>query len=420
MNSVADERAIEADREKRLAVWAARTSLDMPLRVGLDGHAFTSPAGGVRRYVHELTRALVELDAGLEVVGVGAPDANRLPPGVEARVASGWLPTNLGWSIDGLPRAIRKLDIHLFHAPAYTAPLWGVHPLALTIHDVSYERHPEWYPYAIDPVRRWFYRRSAGIADVVITDSEFSRREVEAAYGLDRDRLRVVPLGVGAPFRPDAHDQPAASIRSGSPPTILHVGDLHPRRNVGVLLEALRLLRDRHPELGTTKLVLAGTDRGSVAALEAHATELGVAAAVRFVFAAEDAVVVRLMREASVFGYPSLYEGFGLPVLEAMACGTPVIASTAASIPEVVGDAGLLVDPRDPRAWSEAIASVLTSAERAGDLRRAGLSRAATFTWRRTAAQTLEVYRSVVGRAKARDSDRIASREPSARATGDP
>jgi glycosyltransferase involved in cell wall biosynthesis len=392
----------------------------MPLRIGLDGHAFSSPAGGVRRYAHELSRALVGLNADVEVVGVGASDANGLPRGVEAVAAIGLLPTNFGWSIDGLPRAVRKLDVDVFHAPAYTAPLWGVHPLVLTIHDVSYERHPEWYPYAIDPLRRWFYRRSAQIADVVVTDSEFSRLEVEAAYGVSRDRLHVVPLGVGTPFQLDGRDQSAGSRQPGSAQTILHVGDLHPRRNLGVLLDALALLRARHPELGTTELVLAGTDRGSVAGLEARANELGVAAAVRFVSAADDAALVTLMRHATVFAYPSLYEGFGLPVLEAMACGAPVIASIAASIPGVVGNAGLLVDPHDPRAWSEALASVLTSPERAGDLRKAGLSRAATFTWSRTAAQTLEVYRSVLAAPRPRGFDRISSREASGRAIGHP
>jgi glycosyltransferase involved in cell wall biosynthesis len=416
---VADERATNALRETRFAVTASR-SLNTPLRIGFDGHAFTSPAGGVRRYAHELARALAELGGGLEIVAVGVPDSSGLPRGVEARAATGWLPTNFGWSIDGLPRAVRKLAVDLFHAPAYTAPLWGVHPLVLTIHDVSYERHPEWYPYAVDPVRRWFYRRSAQTADVVVTDSEFSRLEVEAAYGISRDRLHVVPLGVGRPFQPDGHDHPAASQRPGLPPTILHVGDLHPRRNVGVLLEALALLRARHPDFGTTELVLAGTDRGSIAGLAARAKELSMAAAVRFVAAPEDAAVVRLMQQATVFAYPSLYEGFGLPVLEAMACGVPVIASTAASIPEVVGDAGLLVDPRDVRAWSQALASVLTSPERAGDLRKAGLSRAATFTWSRTAAQTLEVYRSVLGAPRTRGFDRISSREASTRAIGHP
>ena len=111
--------------------------------------------------------------------------------------------------------------------------------------------------------------------------------------------------------------------------------------------------------------------------------------------AASDDEVVALMRRASAFAYPSLYEGFGLPPLEAMACGTPVIASSAASIPEVVGDAGLLVDPRDVRGWHDGLVAILGSRDRSAALRAAGLARAATFTWRRTATQTIDVYRSI-------------------------
>ena len=307
----------------------------------------------MRRYVTELTRAMIEIDPELQLIAVGAVRALALPHGVLRASARGWFPTNLGWCIDGLPRAVRRTTLDVFHAPAYTAPLWGVHPLVVTIHDVSYERHPEWYPYRIDPVRRWFYRRSALTADIVITDSEFSRREIEAAYGLGADRVRVIPLGVGAPFAPD----PTLARRSAAdrPPTILHVGDLHARRNIGVLVEALALLRTRDDALRDTALVLAGVDRGAGGSIVAHAERLGVAGGVRFVPAGDDRAVVALMQRAHVFAYPSLYEGFGLPVLEAMACGTPVVASTAASIPEVVGDAGVLVDPHDVRAWYEAL-----------------------------------------------------------------
>jgi glycosyltransferase involved in cell wall biosynthesis len=364
-----------------------------PLRVGIDGHAFSSPAGGVRRYVNELTSACLQIAPDLEFVVIGA-GAGSLPSGLTDFPAQSWLPTNLGWCLDGLPRASKRANLDMFHAPAYTAPLWGVHPLVVTIHDVSYERHPEWDPYRSDRVRRWFYRRSARSADLVITDSEFSRKEIEAAYGIQPDRIRVVPLGVGVPFTPAAE-----SAHPGPPPEerfILHVGDLHPRRNVGVLVDALGLLRARTDELKHTVLVLAGTDRGSAAAITAHAEALGVTDALRFVNDSRDDQVVDLMRRASAFAYPSLYEGFGLPALEAMACGAPVIASSASSIPEVVGDAGLLIDPHDVRGWYEALAAILGSSARAAELRAAGIARAAGFTWRKSAMQTSDAYRFAI------------------------
>jgi glycosyltransferase involved in cell wall biosynthesis len=362
-----------------------------PLRVGIDGHAFNSPAGGVRRYVNELTRACLQVAPDVEFIAIGA-GAGSLPSGLSDLPAQSWLPSNLGWCLDGLPRAYRRATLDLFHAPAYTAPLWGVHPLVVTIHDVSYERHPEWYPYRSDRVRRWFYRRSARSADLVITDSEFSRKEIEAAYGIGPDRIRVVPLGVGLPFTPAA--EPAHSGPPLDGRFILHVGDLHPRRNVGVLVEALALLR-ASDELKDTGLVLVGTDRGSAAAITAHAAALGISGALRFVIDSSDTQVVNLMRRASAFAYPSLYEGFGLPALEAMACGAPVVASSASSIPEVVGDAALLVDPGDVRGWYQALAAILGSHERAAQLRASSLARAAGFTWQRTAMQTSEVYRSL-------------------------
>jgi alpha-1,3-rhamnosyl/mannosyltransferase len=297
-------------------------------------------------------------------------------------------PTNLGWSLVDLPRAARRADVDLFHAPAYTAPLGGVRPLVLTIHDVSYERHPEWYPYRRDPLRRWFYRRSALAADLILTDSEFSRTEISAAYGIEPGRIRVVPLGVGAPFAnaPIETDGPAITE-----PYLLHVGDLHPRRNLPFLVRAV----GRAGPGRTLSLVLAGTDRGERARIEDEAAR----ARVRVVFTApsDDRTLARLYRGATAFVYASHYEGFGLPLLEAMACGVPIVATRAASIPEVVGDAGLLVDANDEEALAAAMTRVVDDAGLAETLRTAGMTRAATFSWERTARATRDVYRELAG-----------------------
>ena len=176
---------------------------------------------------------------------------------------------------------------------------------------------------------------------------------------------------------------------------MLHVGDLHTRRNLRILVDVLAMFRSRQDSLRDTSLVLAGADRGAGADILEHAKTLGVADGIRFLPAADDRAVVALMHQADVFVYPSLYEGFGLPPLEAMACGTPVIASMASSIPEVVGDAGLLVAPDNVRGWYDAAVSVLTSELHAVALRRSGLARASSFTWQRTARQTRDVYREV-------------------------
>ncbi|HXH24404.1 MAG TPA: glycosyltransferase family 1 protein, partial [Vicinamibacterales bacterium] len=282
----------------------------------------------------------------------------------------------------------------LIHAPSYTAPIWAPAPVVLTIHDVSYARRPRWYPHRRDRLRRAFYRWSARAAAHVITDSAFSASEITAAYEISPARITVVPLGVSRAFAP-AGDAASPALPSGvRPPFLLHVGDLHERRNLPMLLQATLAARRR---LGAAapSLVLAGVDRGVGGALCERARQAGVADAVVRLDQVGDDLLLALYRAAAALVYPSRYEGFGLPLVEAMACGTPVVASRAASIPEVVGDAGILLDPDDERGWSEAIVRVVEDERLRADLRAAGLARAALFTWERTARMTAHVYRRV-------------------------
>jgi len=361
------------------------------LTVGIDGRAFSSPAAGVRRYVSALVPALKAADPGLELVALGG-DRDAVPADV-AYVNEPWhLPSNLGWSAMGLPRAAARATVDVIHAPAYTAPLWSRAPVVLTIHDVSYERHPEWYPYQRDALRRMFYRRSARTAARVLTDSEFSAGEIAAAYQIPRERITVAPLGVSDHFAPS--ERPGETLPAGiTSPFLLHVGDLHERRNLGIVVDALLDLKARG-RLYPVSLVLAGVDRGLGDRLRARlrddASDLVVC-----LDDVTDAQLVTLYRKACALVYPSRYEGFGLPVLEAMACGTPVIASSAASIPEVLGDAGILVDPDDVSGWANAIDAILERIELREQMRAAGLTRAKAFTWARTASITLDAYRQV-------------------------
>jgi glycosyltransferase involved in cell wall biosynthesis len=365
------------------------------LRVGIDGRSFSSPAAGVRRYVTALVPALREAspDLALAVLG-GARDV--VPAGVEYVEEPWHPPTNLGWSAVGLPRAASRAGVDVIHAPAYTAPLWSSIPVVVTIHDVSYERHPEWYPYRRDRLRRLFYSRSARAAAQVLTDSAFSASEIAAAYRIPRDRITVVPLGVSERFVPSANrlDELPAGI---TPPFLLHVGDLHERRNLGIVVDALLDLR-AEGRLLPVSLVLAGVDRGLGDTLRSRVRDGRSSDTVVCLDTVTDDQLVALYRHARALVYPSRYEGFGLPVLEAMACGTPVIASSAASIPEVLGDAGILLDPDDRSGWATAIASVLGEQAVWERMRAAGLARATAFTWARTAQLTLDVYRTVVKR----------------------
>lgn len=351
------------------------------LRVGFDAQCLESPAQGIRRYARRLFDAIPRV----------APEVVLLPVG---RRRGSVAPTNLGRMLVDLPLAARREALTLFHAPAYVGPLWGVHPLVLTIHDVSYERHPEWYPYRRDPLRRMFYRRCARIADLVITDSAFSRTEIAAAYGIPEDRIVGIPLGVGEPFGSAAaatHERLPADVRS---PFVVHVGDLHPRRDLVVALEAVLAIRAREASLAGLQLVLAGSDHGVGRALRELAERRGEAGAVVLLGSGlDDPGLAALYRAAGALVYPSRYEGFGLPLAEAMACGTAVVAARAAATPEVVGEAALLVEPGDVRGFAAALEAVLLSRSVAADLEAAGLRRAAELTWERTAAETVAAYR---------------------------
>jgi glycosyltransferase involved in cell wall biosynthesis len=364
------------------------------LRVGIDGRAFSSPAAGIRRYVRGLTRALLALGEPLEMVALGGQDSSAIPAGTRHVAEPSHPPTNLGWTLVGIPRAARRAQVDVIHAPAYTAPFWSAAPVVLTVHDVSYERHPQWYPYRRDWARRAFYRRSAYAAAHILTVSQFSATEITAAYRIPMERMTVTPLGVDDAFSPAesslSHEFPAGVV----PPYVLHVGDLHERRNLPMLTDALLAAR-RAATTAPLSLVLAGNDCGVGDAICAMAAQAGARDAVVLLGSVTEKRLRALYRGAAALVYPSLYEGFGLPLIEAMACGTPVIASNVTSIPEVVGDGGMLLDPADANAWMIAMLEVATDEHVRARLRAAGLRRAAAFTWERTARLTLEAYRRV-------------------------
>ncbi len=357
------------------------------LRIGFDGRALTSVAAGVRRYTWELFGAMAAQHGG-EILAIGVPPGTPLPGGVKAGPNTRSIPTNLGWMVTGLPRAARRAMVDVLHVTSYTAPLAPPRPLVLTIHDVSYERHPEWYPYRRDPVRRAFYRWSARSADAIITDSTFSRDEICQAYALDPSRVHVIPLAAAARFTPG----PPSEIPEAQSPYVLHVGDMHRRRNLEMLARAVHQANAGRTERRIT-LVLAGKTDGAETQLPPGASRF-----VRTVSAPTDEQLLALYRGAAVLAYPSRYEGFGLPLVEAMACGTPVVAARCASIPEVVGDAGPLLDPDDVEGFARTIAALVDDPSAAAAARQRSRARAHAFSWQRTASATLRVYEQLARR----------------------
>ena len=258
-----------------------------------------------------------------------------------------------------------------------------------TIHDISFERHPEFFGPRSLVRDRLLIRDAARRATKVIAVSETSRRDLIELWGVHPDRVVAIPNGVSPLFRPEAETNPPEDL-SRRPLRVLAVGTLQPRKNLLRLVEAVRLAGRDVPIV----LRVIGPDGFQADQIRAR---LAGATQVQVVGYVPEPQLAREYRWADVFVYPSLYEGFGLPVLEAMASGTPVVTSTAGSLPEVAGDAALLVDPLDSSAIAQAIRRISEDVRLRGELRLRGFQRAAQFPWARTAARHAAVYREAVG-----------------------
>jgi glycosyltransferase involved in cell wall biosynthesis len=263
-------------------------------------------------------------------------------------------------------------------------------PFVLTVHDLSYLFFPQGFRALNRSYLQTFTRLSVRRARRVIAVSESTKRDLVEQYGLSPDKVDVVHNGVDPGFQPLPVGQVAAFRREKGLPDrfILFVGTLEPRKNVVRLVEAYaRLTKERPP------LMLVGGKGWLYDEIFTRVEALGLSSEVRFVgYVPADALPL-WYSAADLFVYPSLYEGFGLPPLEAMACGTAVISSTASSLPEVVGEAGLLIDPADTEALAKAMEQVLSDTEMRKQMQSAGLVQAQNFSWEKTARQTIESYR---------------------------
>lgn len=297
-----------------------------------------------------------------------------------------WTHVRLSWET-------RRHRPDVLFVPSHVAP--ALHPpTVVTIHDLGYLHFPEDHPPAqrriLDVSTRW----SARAASRIIAISEATRRDLMGAYGMDSDKISVVHHGVGQAFGPRS-DAEIAELKSrlGLPPRfVLAVGTIQPRKNLGRLSSAMRSVAaaglDHH-------LVIAGKPGWLVERVEKDIATSGAASLVHRLGYVAPPDLPTLYAAADAFAFPSLYEGFGLPALEAMASGTPVLTSDRSAFPEVVGDSALIANPTDSDAIGTALVQLLTNQPLRARLRRAGLERSAAFTWQDTAAKTLSVLRDV-------------------------
>jgi glycosyltransferase involved in cell wall biosynthesis len=358
----------------------------------MDGREFVAGARtGIGRYIREILRAISQVGWECIVYGDRTTQLEAMLSGVRLRVLdNGWTPW---WDQISLPRQLARDRVSVYLSPYYKGPLLAPCPVVLTIHDLFFIGYPgrprPYYDAAVTRLARCYASRAAA----VITDSEYSKRVIMERLDVLETKVTVIPVALGAEFRPQPLSDAIRHRYGITGPYILHVGNFKPHKNLVRLMQAYAALPETLQK--TFRLVLAGGDRDHRPALERQARSLGVDGRVLFPGFIEDENLPAIYSGCALFILPSLEEGFGLPALEAMACGAPVAASNRAAVPEVVGQAAVFFDPEDVASIVAAMGRILSQDELRERLRQQGLRRAGEFTVERTAGRVLALLREV-------------------------
>jgi glycosyltransferase involved in cell wall biosynthesis len=357
--------------------------------IGIDAsRAALAHHTGTETYAYQLIRAMASLarqDVRLRLYTHQSPQHAPWPggPDVETRV----IPFPRLWTHLRLAAEISRRPPDVLFVPAHVLPLYCPVPAVVTVHDLAYRHHPETYT----PFQRryldWSTRRHTRLARHLIADSAATRDDLVAQYGADPASISVVHLGVDPSLQPVADPAGTLARYSIEGQYILYIGTLQPRKNLLRLVEAFHIIRQQT----AARLVLAGGKGWLYDEIFARVQALNLSERVIFPGFVAEADKAALISGAAVYAYPSLYEGFGLPILEAMACGTPVLTGHTSSLPEVAGDAALLVDPYDVEAIAAGLLRLLTDDAMRADLVAKGFQRAQTFSWDKAARQALDI-----------------------------
>lgn len=368
------------------------------MRVGIDASSIVGDRGGVGWHTYHLLKAMIGLNEGVEFVGYVKPGSlqNGTPKGWTGGGSIRWVESGR-WT---MPWRGRWDELDLYHGTNFKMKTTGRFGGVVTIYDLWMDRYPQYSPKLFGQRASFLRtRRTAWRARKVITISEFSARDIVSLYGLPLDRIAVIPCGVSDDFRPRRDPAAFAELcrRIGLPdaPFILFVGGADPRKNHRTLVRAFAKRAD---ELKGCRLVLIGDQTRRFGNMAETVAQCGVEGRVICPGRLPVEDITRLYSHAEVFVFPSLYEGFGMPVIEAMACGAPVVTSNRTALPEVAGDAALLVNPENDDELAEAMVRILRDTPLRESLRAKGFTRARQFTWERASRQTLEVYRALCGR----------------------
>lgn len=368
------------------------------LRVGIDAHMVGEQETGNETYIINLIRSLSQFDNHTnyflysphpESLEVCQPLTERF---YIRTVPTNAAPTRILW---GLPREAARDQVDVLHV-TYVAPPKTSIPIVATVHDISYALFPETFSMRDKMILGTLVPRTLKKADAIITVSESSRKDIVERYGTPAEKIAVCYQPISAQHRQLA-DSAAVALAQATYGIagryVLAVGNLQPRKNLPRLIRAFASVK--RAGLYDGKLVLVGRSKWRESAIYDEVRELGLDDDVIFTGYVPEEDLVALYNAADVFVYPSLYEGYGLPPLEAMACGCPVVTGNTSSLPEVVGDAGIMVDPLSEDALADAIARLVGSPELRRELSQRGLQRVQRFTAEEAARVTMDVYQRV-------------------------
>lgn len=368
------------------------------IRIGIDGRALTGRYTGDRTYWLNLIREHIAASEARDhpfeyVIYSRLP----IPEGqltASPRVRLRTLPSanDRLWTLWAYPRALREDGIDVAHTQ-YTIPISAPCPVITTVHDISFRLYPEWYPRKHRVLLNLTVPVAMRRARMVITVSESSRRDMLRVYNMQEHQVVATPLAAPPEYAPVPKDEACAAVQSAygiEGPFVLSVGVLQPRKNVPLLLEAFAKARStgRFPH----RLVITGKRGWGFQHIQRVAQQYHIADAVTFTDYVPDADLPNLYSAAAMMAYPSLYEGFGLPPLEAMACAAPTLVSDQPAMPEVAGDGAWVLPVVDAEAWARAMLKLAGDEEMSRCLGSAGRKRAARFSWTRTADRTREIY----------------------------
>ena len=378
------------------------------MRIGIDVTSALTQGGGIGRYTRELVQALVATDSDSAYTFFSAkrpltlPVPNPLPTAdnVQHRPApldERWLYRL--WYRARLPLPVQWVtgQLDLFHSPDFVLPpVSGNIPTLLTVHDLSFIHYPENYPESLVNYLNKAVPWSVQRATHVLADSQATKRDLEQIWNVATDKITVLYSGVNGRFQPITDQTRQQTVREkyglGQRPLLLSVGTVQPRKNYQMLIRAFAQVADDLPH----NLVIAGGKGWLYDDMLAEIERQGIDGRVYFIGFVDDDDLPTLYSIASAFAFPSIYEGFGLPLLEAMACGVPVLTSNASCLPEVAGKATIQIDPRDESGWAQAISQILTDMDLRTKLVADGFRQARQFSWQKSAQQLLSIYRQLL------------------------